>query len=131
MSTHTVSAANLVALVLLLTALSLNVSRLRLRHRQTWGDGNHKDLAVAIRTHGNTLEQSLLFGLLVQAHVSVYPGYMGVLGWVCVAFLLARLCYCIGAFGRRLVLRQAAHLATLACQLGVAASLAHAVWATL
>lgn len=57
----------------LLTGLSLNVSRLRMRHRISLGSGGHKALQLAVRAHGNALEQSLLFFLLLliaeaQAH---------------------------------------------------------------
>ena len=79
MSTLTLAATTLVTLALLLTALSLHVSRLRLRYRQTWGDGGYKDLATAIRTHGNTLEQSMLFGLLLLAHAQLPSATLGAL----------------------------------------------------
>ena len=128
MSTLTLAAATLVTLALLLTALSLHVSRLRLRYRQTWGDGGHKDLATAIRTHGNTLEQSMLFGLLLLAHAQLPSAPLGALALACAAFVLARLLYCVGAFTRRLAWRQAAHAITLLAQLTATALLAHTTW---
>lgn len=128
MSTLTLAATTLVTLALLLTALSLHVSRLRLRYRQTWGDGGHKDLATAIRTHGNTLEQSMLFGLLLLAHAQFHNATPGALAAACSAFVLARLLYCIGAFARRLAWRQAAHAITLLAQLTAMALLAHTTW---
>lgn len=128
MSTLTLAATTLVTLALLLTALSLHVSRLRLRYRQTWGDGGHKDLAAAIRTHGNTLEQSMLFGLLLLAHAQFHSATPGALAAACAAFVLARLLYCIGAFARRLAWRQAAHAITLLAQLTATALLAHCTW---
>lgn len=128
MSTLTLAATTLVTLALLLTALSLHVSRLRLRYRQTWGDGGHKDLATAIRTHGNTLEQSMLFGLLLLAHAQLHSATPGALAAACAAFVLARLLYCIGAFARRLAWRQAAHAITLLAQLTATALLAHTTW---
>ena len=128
MSTLTLAATTLVTLALLLTALSLHVSRLRLRYRQTWGDGGHKDLATAIRTHGNTLEQSMLFGLLLLAHAQLPSATLGALALAWAAFVLARLLYCVGAFARRLAWRQAAHAVTLLAQLTATALLAHTTW---
>ena len=72
-----VSAASILALLaLLLTALSLNVSRLRMRHRVSFGDGGHRDLMVAVRAHGNALEQSLLFGLLLLLLLAALPRFL-------------------------------------------------------
>jgi len=122
----TIAAATLATLALLLTALSLHVSRLRMRHRQTWGDGGHQDLAVAVRTHGNTLEQSLLFGLLVLAQSGGTAATA--LAAVCCTFVLARIVYCTAAFGRRLPWRQAAHALTLLCQLAATLLLVRAAW---
>lgn len=128
-SALTIASATLAALALLLTALSLQVSRLRMRHRQTWGDGGHKDLAVAVRTHGNTLEQSLLFGLLVLALAQVGgTATAAALAAVCSVFVLARVLYCTAAFGRRLPWRQAAHALTLLCQLAATLLLVRAAW---
>ncbi|WP_225584766.1 MAPEG family protein [Acidovorax sp. ACV01] len=128
MSTLNLAATTLVTLALLLTALSLHVSRLRLRYRQTWGDGGHKDLAAAIRTHGNTLEQSMLFGLLLLAHAQLHSSTPGALAVACAGFVLARLLYCMGALTRRLAWRQAAHAFTLLTQLTATALLAHTAW---
>lgn len=128
MSTLTLAATTLVTLALLLTALSLHVSRLRLRYRQTWGDGGHKDLATAIRTHGNTLEQSMLFGLLLLAHAQLPSATLAALAVACAVFVLARLLYCVGAFTRRLAWRQATHAVTLLAQLTATALLAHTTW---
>lgn len=130
MSTFHLAATTVVTLVLLLTALSLHVSRLRMRYRQTWGDGGHKDLAAAIRTHGNTLEQSMLFGLVLLAHAQLHSAPSGTLAVVCAGFVLARLLYCVGAFARRLVWRQVAHAFTLLAQLTATALLAHTAWTT-
>lgn len=124
----TIAAATLATLALLLTALSLHVSRLRMRHRQTWGDGGHQDLAVAVRTHGNTLEQSLLFGLLVLALAQAGGTAATALAAVCCTFVLARIVYCTAAFGRRLPWRQAAHALTLLCQLAATLLLVRAAW---
>ena len=55
MHPHHITAASLAVLAVLLTALSLRISALRLRYRTSFGDGGHKDLLLAIRAHGNTL----------------------------------------------------------------------------
>lgn len=121
MSTLPVLSALTAALVaLLLTALSLNVSRLRIHHRVSFGDGGHKALEVASRAHGNALEQGLLFLLLmVLAELCGAPA-TGLAGNAAL-FLVARLAHVSGVFGRQLRLRQLAHLTTLATQLALAA----------
>lgn len=117
-------AAQILALLtLLLIGLSLNISRLRLRHKVSYGDGGHKDLLIAVRAHGNTLEQSLLFAVLllaIEARHGVGVAIVPVLG---LTFLLARVLHVLAAFRRWLLLRQAAHLATLAVQLAAALAL--------
>ncbi|CAN7310862.1 MAPEG family protein [Aquipseudomonas alcaligenes] len=102
----------------LLTGLSLNVSRLRMRHRVSLGSGGHKALQLAVRAHGNALEQSLLFFLLLliaeaQAH-SFAP-----LAAVAGAFLLARGAHAIGMLAGVLKLRQGGHALTLLAQVAL------------
>ena len=95
------------ALVLLLSALSVNVSRLRLRYRISFSNGPHKDLEAAVRAHGNTLEQVPVFVLLVlltEWQSAPAPW----LGAVALAFVVARLLYAFAVFSRRLPLRRAA-----------------------
>jgi uncharacterized protein len=112
------NAAQILALLaLLLIALSLNVSRLRLRHKVSYGDGGHKDLLMAVRAHGNALEQSLLFALLLLALETRHGAGVGIISILGLAFLLARVLHVLAIFQRWLLLRQAAHVATLAAQL--------------
>ncbi len=40
------------ALALLLVALSINISRLRIAHKISFGDGGIKELTAAVRAHG-------------------------------------------------------------------------------
>lgn len=116
------TAACATALTVLLTGLSLNVSRLRLRHRVSFGDGGHKDLQAAVRAHGNTLEQALLFMVLLG--VAEARGALGaVLPWVALGFVLVRLAHAAALFGRVLPVRQAAHVATVLLQLVLAVAL--------
>jgi uncharacterized protein len=106
-------------LAFVLTALSLRVSQLRLRHRVSFGHGGQKDLEVASRAHGNTLEQSLLFLFLLLLCEVRGVGTAWMVG-IATAFVAARLLHAVGMFGRRLLLRQVAHAATLVLQLGLA-----------
>ncbi len=104
-------------LALLLIALSLNVSRLRMRHQIAFGDDGQADLTKAVRAHGNSLEQSLLFIVLLylaEATGQANPALVAALGF---AFIMLRLLYCLSLFGRILLLRQASHTLTLLVQL--------------
>jgi uncharacterized protein len=111
-----ISALTTAVLTLLLIGLSLNVSRLRLRHKMSYGHGQHKDLEVAVRTHGNSVEQTLLFLFLLMALESLTPGHL-LLMVLATSFVVARILYPIATFSRRLPLRQFAHLTSVAAQL--------------
>ncbi|WP_394558939.1 MAPEG family protein [Aquipseudomonas alcaligenes] len=106
-------------LALLLIALSLNISRLRMRHQVAFGDGGKPDLTKAVRAHGNSLEQSVLF--IVLLYLGEATGQIGgpltaALGF---AFIMLRLLYCTGLFARILLLRQASHALTMLVLLAV------------
>ncbi len=122
----TVTAATTVALFVLLTALSLNVSRLRIRHRVSFGHGEHKNLEVAVRAHGNTLEQSTLFLLLLLLAELHWPQATWLAG-IGLAFVLTRLLHSAAIFGRRLRLRQWAHVSSLLLQMALVPTLVQAV----
>lgn len=112
------AAAHILALLaLLLIGLSLNISRLRLRYKVSHGDGGHKDLLVAVRAHGNALEQSLLFAVLLLALEAGHGTGAGIIPALGLGFLLVRLLHIVAVFQRWLLLRQAAHVASLAAQL--------------
>jgi len=121
------SAITFAVLAILLSVLSLHISRLRIRHRVSFGDGGHKDLLIAIRAHGNTLEQSLLFGLLMLLMELMRPswGALAITGGV---FVIARVMHSVAIFSRQLLLRQVAHAASVLCQLALAFGL---LWASL
>jgi uncharacterized protein len=119
-----ISALSCAALALLLTALSLNISRLRIRYRVSFGDGGHKDLLVAVRAHGNTLEQSILFGLLLLVLELHRPGAQALV-WIAAIFVGARVLHSVAVFSRQLLLRQVAHAMSVLCQLAVVAGLLH------
>lgn len=113
-------AAHILALLtLLLIGLSLNISRLRLRYKVSYGDGGHKDLLVAVRAHGNALEQSLLFAVLLLAVEARHGAGVGLVPVLGLGFVLARVLHVLAVYQRWLLLRQVAHLASLAAQ-GVA-----------
>jgi uncharacterized protein len=104
-------------LALLCIALSLNVSRLRLQYRVSFGDGGHRDLLVASRAHGNALEQSLLFLALLAAAENWSNAPAALLQVLVGGFIAARVMHAAGLFGRHLRLRQIGHLASVALQL--------------
>ncbi len=106
-------------LSLLLIALSLNVSRLRMRHQIALGDGGKSDLLKAVRAHGNSLEQSVLFIVLLylgETSGQISPALTAALGF---AFIMLRLLYCTGLFARLLLLRQVSHGLTVLVLLAV------------
>ncbi len=103
-------------LTLLLTGLSLNISRLRIRHQISYGHGSHRDLEVAVRAHGNGLEQGLLFLLLlVIAELMKTPPNL--LFAIAVSFVIARSLHVAAIFARWLLARQIAHVISLLMQL--------------
>jgi len=51
-------------LLLLVVALAVRVSQLRARKKVTFGDGGDKELRIAIRRHGNSLEHAVVLSLL-------------------------------------------------------------------
>ncbi|VXC39340.1 Glutathione S-transferase [Pseudomonas sp. 8AS] len=100
-------------LSLLLIGLSLNVSRLRMRHQVAFGEGGQTDLLKAVRAHGNSLEQSVLFIVLLylgETSGQISPALTAALGF---AFIMLRLLYCTGLFARLLLLRQVSHGLTM------------------
>ncbi|WP_373388448.1 MAPEG family protein [Pseudomonas alcaligenes] len=106
-------------LALLLIGLSLNVSRLRMRHQVAFGDGGKPDLIKAVRAHGNSLEQSLLFIVLLylgETTEQIGGPLVAALGF---AFIMLRLLYCAGLFARLLLLRQVSHGLTMLVLLAV------------
>ena len=110
-------------LTLLLVCLSLNVARLRLRHKVGYGDGGHKDLLIAVRAHSKALEQSMLFAVLLLALEARHGVGVGIIPALGLGFLMARMMHVVAVFQHLLLLRQVAHLATLVAQLAAAFAL--------
>ena len=125
-NTHIV-ASSIAILALLLTGLSVHVSRLRLRHRVSFGDGGHKDLLVAMRAHGNALEHTTLFAVLALAAAALPPVPTALLAACCVAMVVARWVHVGAIFARRLPLRQVAHVASTLVHVILALTI---VWVT-
>ena len=85
--------------------LAINVSRLRIKHRISWGDGNNKDLMKAIRVHANGIEQLPIYGLLILA--LIFSGTSNsVLAYLSIAFTFSRLTHAYGMLYRKPILRQ-------------------------
>jgi uncharacterized protein len=118
-----ITAATAIATTLLLVALSLNVSRLRLHHKVSSGDGGHRDLGQAIRAHGNLVEQvAPVFALLALAEASGVG--RGWLAGAAALFVLARLAHAAGMLMRLSWLRRSGHVLTLLLLLMLAGTLA-------
>ena len=126
-STHIV-AASIAILALLLTGLSIYISRLRLRHQVSFGDGGHKDLLVATRAHGNALEHTILFAVLALAAAALPALPAVVLASCCATFVVARGFHVWAIFSRRLPWRQAAHAASTLVHVALALAVGWAVW---
>lgn len=128
MHPHHITAASLAVLAVLLTALSLRISALRLRYRTSFGDGGHKDLLLAIRAHGNTLEQTTLYGLLAVAYAGLPSAHSGYLFACSASFVLARVVHALAMFTRQLSLRQATHVVSVLAQLGLVLGVGALLW---
>lgn len=128
MTNPDIVAACLAVLALLLTGLSVHVSRLRLRHRVSFGDGGHKDLLVAMRAHGNALEHALLFAVLAWPAAALPSLPSAWLIVCCAVFVGARVVHVWAIFARRLALRQAAHAASTLVHVGLALAIGWALW---
>jgi len=91
--------------ILLLTGLSMHVSRVRLRHRIFLGAGDVKELEVAIRAHGNAVEHltPLLLLLVVYELLGARKLMVDMFG---LAIITGRICHAAGYLGRVGVLQQ-------------------------
>jgi uncharacterized membrane protein YecN with MAPEG domain len=121
-------AISLAFLAIWLTVLSVRVSQLRLRHRVSFGDGGHRDLLVAMRAHGNTLEQTALYGPLALGCAALPAASAEGLLVCALMFGVARVLHAAGIFGRQLSLRQVSHIATVVVQLSLVGLMGRALW---
>lgn len=102
------------ALALLFVLLSLNVIRLRIRHRIAYGDADNKDLIKAMRTHANFAEYVPLSLLLMWLVESMTLSSFEVF-WLGCILLIGRVLHVLGmAYPKQLMIcRQIGMLATL------------------
>lgn len=111
-------------LAILFVALTVQVIRLRQKHRVALGDGGQSDLARAIRVHANFVESVPLALLLL-----FFAEYQGLADWLVyllgAALLLARLLHAYGVSQPRenLRFRASGMLLTLSVLLLAAISL--------
>lgn len=101
---------------LLLTLLAMNVSRCRLKYRVGNGDGEVRELKQAIRAHGNAVEHSLLFALLVLA-LCIQGQGAGLTGFLVIAFTGVRVLHALSMLQARFKLRQLTAGGTYALEL--------------
>jgi uncharacterized protein len=110
------------AILLLITALAMNVTRLRFKVGVRLGDGGDKRLGRAIRAHGNALEHGLLLAVaLVLAEVAALPPPWVVgLGF---AILAARVSHAAGFLRLGPRVSQAGMVVTYTIEVGLSAYL--------
>ncbi|PKI17987.1 MAPEG family protein [Colwellia sp. 12G3] len=80
---------------LLILVLAMNVSRLRIKHKISLGDGGNKCLMAAIRTHCNGVEQLPVFAIVILA-LTFLNVSVNILSILVIGFTLARLCHAYG-----------------------------------
>ncbi len=116
MSTAPIYSAIVAAIaVFMIGALGIRVSLLRLKHKVWSGDGGHKDLLLAIRTHANALEHlvPLIILLALFELVGAPKGYVAGVGAV---VLFARVGHATGYVFRLHRLRRVAATLTYAVE---------------
>ncbi len=90
---------------LFLLLLAFNVSRVRLRHRISYGDGDNKQLNRAIRVHCNGVEQVPIFALLTLA-LTLTGAAQLILSSVVITFTLARVAHAYGMLFSKHIFRR-------------------------
>lgn len=101
---------------LLVTLLAMNVSRNRIKYRIGNGDGGNIELEKAIRVHGNAVEHSILFGLVVLALAMLEVTKMAQSIFV-VGFTVARLLHALSMIQSAFNVRRVAAGATYTFEL--------------
>lgn len=91
--------------VLLITALAMNVSRVRMQEQIGNGDGGNSRLRKAIRAHMNTIEHALPFGLIVIA-LALQEQSQTLLAIMAFGFLGVRIANSYSMLGSKFRLRQ-------------------------
>ena len=90
---------------LLVLTLAMNVSRLRIKHKISLGDGGNKCLMAAIRTHCNSLEQLPVFAIVIIA-LTFLSVSTNLLSTLVIGFTLARLFHAYGMLYRVFLARR-------------------------
>ncbi|MCB0221048.1 MAG: MAPEG family protein [Chrysiogenetes bacterium] len=109
------AAAYLVFLVL----LAANVSRLRIQHKVSLGEGGNRDLRHAIRAHANSVEHGAPFMVALLAADFVKVSDPWIL-WLAVAFGAARVLHAAGMFDVGFNFRRVGAGLTLVVELALA-----------
>ncbi len=91
----------------IVTLLALNVSRNRIKHRVSNGDGGKLEMKAAIRAHGNAVEHVTVFGFVVLA-LEFASASATVLGALVLAFTVSRLMHAASMLTSAFNLRRAA-----------------------
>ncbi len=82
-------------LLIMQTALLLNVVATRRRVRQSLGDGGHEELTRAVRRHGNLAENAAIF-IAGFALLEMIGGTRSGLVTLCATFIAGRIAHAIG-----------------------------------
>lgn len=98
---------------LMYMALSINVVRYRIGSKVSLGDGENKDLRIAVRTQGNFMEY-VPFALLLMWFIETLTLSANEVFWLGSILLIARVSHAFGMFYPRqlMVLRQFGIVAT-------------------
>jgi len=90
---------------LLVLSLAVNVSRLRIKHKVSFGDGGNNSLMAAIRTHGNALEQIPIFAIMLLT-LTYLEASTGLLAILVIGFTLSRFFHAYGMLYQVFVARR-------------------------
>jgi len=90
---------------ILVLALALNVSRLRIKHKVSLGDGGNKGLMAAIRTHSNAVEQLPIFATTILTLTLIQPTAT-ILPIAVIGFTLSRFSHAYGMLFRVFIVRR-------------------------
>ncbi|WP_444915322.1 MAPEG family protein [Microbulbifer sp. TRSA007] len=99
----------------ILLAFTINVSRLRIKYKISWGDGGNKGLMKAIRVHANGTEQVPIYALIILSISFANPDNVA-LPILVIIFTLTRLLHAYGMLLRNPLLRQIGAAITYATQ---------------
>lgn len=107
----------------ILFILTANVSRLRLKHQISVGDGGNGNLRYAIRAHSNGVEQVPIFAFIVLGLTLLHASQLALALFV-VTFTVARLLHAFGMLFKSFLCRRVGASATYILQLIGTAALA-------